>query len=108
MPIFLITHIAPKNNQDFPTHFSTYGKGGWHEAATLVARNALPAARRTAGMACRVLENDTTYILQADLTTWIADTTSGIPEAPIDGKPYVRMDGDWGDLDDLLDEGTYA
>lgn len=71
----LIDTTAPSDT--YATHNSTRGKGGLHEVATLPDRDAITVARRTAGMLCYVESASTYYTLQADLTTWVALTTSG-------------------------------
>ena len=38
-------------NDEFPTHYSEYGKGGWREVSTIGVRDAIPADRRNIGMA---------------------------------------------------------
>ena len=55
---------------NFPTHKSEFGKGGWHEVADTTERDAIPAERRTAGMAVYVTGENKFYTLNADLTTW--------------------------------------
>ena len=55
---------------NFPTHKSEFGKGGWHEVATTSERDAIPTERRTAGMAVYVINEAKIYILDANLTTW--------------------------------------
>lgn len=108
MPIPLIAEIVPKNSGLFPTHVSTYGKGGWHEVQTVDERDNIPAERRSPGMACNVVSQNTIYILAADLFTWGEIVLTGVSEAPMDGNCYVRRTAGWVDLADILDDGLYA
>ena len=65
--------IVPCTSEDdYPTHDSKYGLGGWHEVSTLAERNAIPTERRRLGMACFVREDNTLYILRGNLlnTSW--------------------------------------
>lgn len=65
--------IVPCTSEDdYPTHDSKYGLGGWHEVSTLAERNAIPTERRRLGMACFVREDNTLYILKGNLlnTSW--------------------------------------
>ena len=54
----------------FPTHKSEFGKGGWREVADTTERDAIPAERRTAGMAVYVKSDSKVYILDANITSW--------------------------------------
>lgn len=109
MPIELISTIVPKNNQDFATHEAQYGKGGWHTADNAFALQMIPAKRRVAGMAVRVVGEGKTYVLNEDLVTWeLFVGGDGVQEAPLDGKGYVRKDGAWIVIEDFLDDGIYA
>lgn len=63
--------IVPFTTEDqFATHVSTYGQGGWHEVADNTARDAISADRKIAGMAVFVTSDKKLYTLNADLTTW--------------------------------------
>ena len=55
-------------DDDFATHYSQYGKGGWREVATVEERNTIPEKRRSIGMAVYVVENGKIYILKDGLT----------------------------------------
>lgn len=47
--------VVPFTTADnYPTHRSEYGKGGWHEVANTAARDAIPTERKTTGMAVYV------------------------------------------------------
>ena len=57
--------VVPFTTDDvYPTHDSTYGKGGWRSVDTVSELNAIPEPRKKNGMAVYVNENDTTYILK--------------------------------------------
>lgn len=63
--------VVPFDTADAnPSHEALYGKGGYRTVATTVARDAIPAARREAGMLVYVTADQTIYTLAADLTTW--------------------------------------
>lgn len=71
--------IVPFDTADtYPTHDEQYGKGGRKSVADITARNAIPAARRTAGMEVYVRDSGTSYILGDNLTTWSASGSEGI------------------------------
>ena len=60
--------VAPTDSADtYPSHSEEYGKGGYRSVDTLTDRDAIPAARRKAGMAVKVLANKMEYILGAGL-----------------------------------------
>lgn len=72
--------IVPFTTQDdYATHESNFGKGGWHEKATIAERDAIPEKRRQLGMSVYVLETKTLYVLENSLTNdgWIAKPFSG-------------------------------
>ena len=57
--------IVPCTAEDeYATHDSTYGKGGWREVDTIQERDAIPMERRKIGMAVRVNNENKTYILK--------------------------------------------
>lgn len=59
----LAAGIAPFTTDDiYPTHYSQYGHGGWHEVATLADLDLIPLPRRAEGMAVRVTALEETYI----------------------------------------------
>lgn len=75
--------LVPKDSADtYPTHYSRYGKGGFHtDVADLTARDAIPADRREIGMRVYVLNVsgvEKEYQLQNGITNsnWV-DTTAG-------------------------------
>jgi len=70
MPVEVIDFISPKNNGSFPTHDASYGKGGYRSVADVTARDAIPAARRSAGMLVRTNDTGIQWVLASDLTTW--------------------------------------
>lgn len=69
-------------NDEFPTHYSEYGKGGWREVSTIGVRDAIPADRRNIGMAVYVISDDKTYILKGGFTNahWALLTTEAQPQ----------------------------
>lgn len=70
--------IMPFTTEDtYPTHVDLYGKGGFRVVATTAERDAIPAARRTAGMVVKVTADGKEYELNADLTTWKQWAPSG-------------------------------
>lgn len=108
MPIPIIAEIVPQNNGAFATHISTFGAGGWHEVADIAERDAIPRARRRAGMAVNVLDPGIIFLLGADLQTWGQIVLTGVEDAPVTGEAYVRQNAGWTDLKDILDGGVYA
>ena len=74
----VIAPIRPASDQDaFPTALANEVQGGLHCVTTLAERNAIPTLRRVAGMKCWVENEQTTYRLEADLTTWVVDSGGG-------------------------------
>jgi hypothetical protein len=75
----VIAPIVPTDTADVhPTHFDTYGVGGYRTVATIAERDAIPAPRRSAGMLVFVLaDGGSTWRLGANLTTWSAVTGDG-------------------------------
>lgn len=60
--------VAPTDDADtYPAHHETYGKGGYRSVDTVTDRDAIPSARRKAGMVVKVLANKMEYILGAGL-----------------------------------------
>lgn len=67
------------------------------QVATITARDAISSSRRWRGMLVYVLSEELTYELSGGITNsdW-REFGGGITEdAPEDGTPYVRQDGDW-------------
>lgn len=57
--------IVPCTELDnYPTHDSQYGIGGWREVDTIEERDAIPTERRRVGMAVRVNKLNKTFILR--------------------------------------------
>lgn len=72
--------IVPFTTEDtYATHESIYGKGGWHEKATIEDRNAIPLKRRSLGMAVYVLSECKLFILEKTLTDdgWVEKSFGG-------------------------------
>lgn len=90
--------IVPCTEIDnYPTHDSTYGAGGWREVRTIQERDAIPFERRKLGMAVYVTTNNTIYILKHALnnTCWHEfnpqDVASIINDAIAAGKVEVDL-----------------
>jgi len=67
--------IVPGSTDDvFPTHDAQYGRGGYRAVANVTERDAIPAERRSAGMAVRTNDTNANWVLNADLTTWRSNT----------------------------------
>lgn len=67
------------------------------QVATIPLRDAISSSRRWRGMLVYVVSEDITYELSGGVTNsdW-REFGGGITEdAPQDGTPYVRQDGDW-------------
>jgi hypothetical protein len=84
----VVAPIVPLDTADVhPTHEALYGKGGYRTVATTVERDAIPAARREAGMLVFVTADSQRYRLGTDLTTWTVDAAGASAWADITGKP---------------------
>lgn len=80
------TPISPySENDEYPTHFSKYGKGGYKEVDTIEERDAIPMNRRSIGMiVCVQNPKQKWYVLQnglenlnyVDFTTIINDESN--------------------------------
>jgi len=76
----IIDQIKPFDSTDtYPVADSNDIKGGLHQVATLVDRDAIPAERLSTGMLCYVAENDTTYKYTG--ITWVVSEAAG-PTGP--------------------------
>jgi len=85
--------LAPLAGNPYPIAYSNDVMGGFHQAATIAARNAIPALRRQAGMLCTVLDagsgTQKTYqliggILDANWVEFASGTTT------IEADPIVK------------------
>ena len=93
--------IVPFTTEDtYPTHESTYGKGGWHEKATIDDRNAIPLKRRSLGMAVYVLSERKLFILEDTLTDdgWVekpfgssVDVATAITKHNLDPEAHKEL-----------------
>jgi hypothetical protein len=84
----IVAPVVPLDTADVhPTHEALYGKGGYRTVATTVERDAIPAARREAGMLVFVTADGQRYRLGTDLTTWTVDAAGASAWADITGKP---------------------
>ena len=69
--------IVPNSiDAEYPTHYSEYGKGGWHEVETIADRNALTDAQKSVGMAVFVNATKELFTLNAD-GTWTLFSSGG-------------------------------
>lgn len=70
--------VVPFSTADVhPSHEAAYGKGGYRSVADITQRNAIPTARREAGMLVYVQSDGVIYQLAANLTTWVTLTFGG-------------------------------
>jgi len=59
--------ILPATEDDiFPTHDATYGKGGYRSVANVAARDAIPQERRDYGMVVHTLDSGLNWVWRAD------------------------------------------
>ena len=73
--------IVPCTYDDnYPTHDSKYGKGGWREVKTIAERDAIPIERRSLGMSVYVTDTNTQYILKYALNNhcWYPQGTTDV------------------------------
>ena len=74
----LIAPVVPFSTADVhPSHLALYGKGGLRTVADTTERDAIPAARREAGMLVYVTSLAAYQHLGSDLTTWTAFSAGG-------------------------------
>lgn len=82
----VVAPVVPLDTADVhPSHEARYGKGGYRSVATLAERDAIPPARREAGMLVYVSADDETWKLAADLVTWDQYSTGGQVEVATSG-----------------------
>lgn len=88
--------IVPCTEDDnYATHDSIYGKGGWREVRTIEERNAIPMERRKLGMPVYVTQQNKLYILKYALNNacWYefnpSDVSGIINDAISQGKVEV-------------------
>lgn len=90
--------IAPTDTADqYPTHDSIYGEGGFREVANLTARDAITTQRRREGMMVYVTSNQTTYQLVGGIlnANWqIFASSGGMLEGA--GNPNGVVTGTYG------------
>ena len=80
--------VVPFDTNDVhPSHEARYGKGGYRTAATTTERDAIPAARREAGMLVHVVADGKVYRLAEDLTTWGEFKSGASTWTELEGKP---------------------
>jgi len=74
----IIAPVVPLDTTDVhPSHLALYGKGGYRTVATTTERDAIPSARREAGMLVWVTADSTAYQLGSNLTTWTTFSAGG-------------------------------
>lgn len=104
--------IVPCTDEDnYPTHDSFYGKGGWREVRTINDRNAIPMERRTLGMAVSVTQENKVYVLRYALNNncWYelnpTNATDIINDEISRGNINIDLSGyiNQGDLDNALE-----
>jgi hypothetical protein len=65
--------VVPFSTADVhPSHEAAYGKGGYRSVANATQRNAIPAARREAGMLVYVQDTGVIFQLAPDLSSWVS------------------------------------
>jgi hypothetical protein len=91
--------IAPTEPEDVnPTHIAEYGRGGLMSVATLAARDAIPAGRKTVGMLVYVSAESKYYTLTTLPSTWVELQTGGSPSIP-DPLTIVELNAERIDFD---------
>ena len=76
------TWVPSTGRDTFPTHIAMLGKGGWRSVESNDERDAIPSARREAGMSVYVTSEKKLYILNSDLVTWSLFSAGGVIEMP--------------------------
>ena len=78
----VIAPVVPFSTADaYPSHLAIYGQGGLRSVANVTERDAIPPARREAGMLVWVASLATYQQLGTDLATWTAIGVQG-PTGP--------------------------
>jgi hypothetical protein len=87
--------VVPFSTTDIhPSHEAAYGKGGYRSVANTTERNAIPTARREAGMLCYVQADGVIYQLASDLNNWAALTLAGSLAGLSDAQIQNIAEGD--------------
>ena len=74
----VIGPVVPFDTTDVhPSHEAKYGKGGFRTVADTAERDAIPSARREAGMLVYVVDGGLVYQLGSDLATWTQFSVGG-------------------------------
>jgi len=80
--------VVPFDTADgHPSHEARYGRGGYRTAATTAERDAIPSARREAGMLVFVAADQKVYRLEPDLTAWVEFKSGASSWSELEGKP---------------------
>jgi len=70
--------IVPGAEADqFPTHIDKYGSGGYRAVDTYADLEAIPVARRRAGMVVLVLQTKQQWVLSDNMVTWLEHIVDG-------------------------------
>jgi hypothetical protein len=98
--------IVPSDSTDtYPTHYDTYGSGGYRSVADELEKEAIPSGRRVAGMLVHVRSTGAIYLLGTNLTTWTATSigTNDVATQLLDRVRKVNSRSDLGSLVPLAD-----
>lgn len=84
----VLAPIVPFSTTDIhPTHHALYGRGGYRTVASNAERDAIPQARREAGMLVWVSGTQQAWRMDANLTTWTEVKAINEPQL-LDGGNY--------------------
>jgi hypothetical protein len=84
--------IAPTEPEDTnPTHIAEYGRGGLMTVASIAARDAIPASRKTVGMLVYVTADSKYYTLTATPNTWGEFATEGAVQILVRNNTGVQI-----------------
>lgn len=78
--------VTPDSTDNFPTHISNMGKGGFHTVQALTDRDSISQERREEGMLCTVVDDGVTYQLLGgiDNNNWTPFAGGGSNSSEID------------------------
>lgn len=84
----VLAPVVPFDTTDVhATHEALYGKGGYRSVSTTAERDAIPAARREAGMLVWVGDTQKAWRMNDNLSTWTEVTAINEPQL-LDGGAY--------------------
>ena len=100
--------VAPTDTADvYPTAYNDHIAGGFKNVLTDADRLAIPPLRREEGLKVYVMQNKKLYHLEGGIenTNWVEISlgSSGIEDAPSDGKMYYRKDNAWVEYSQAID-----